>query len=74
VRVVLGAILDVAVDIRVGSPSYGQRGGCELKARAWNQIYIPEDFAHGFCTLESDTEVIYKVSDDYAPEHDRGLL
>lgn len=74
VRVVRGTILDVAVDLRVGSPSYGHHIGCELNAREGNQIYIPEGFAHGFCTLESDTEVIYKVSDYYAPEHDRGLL
>ena len=74
VRVVRGAILDVAVDIRVGSPSYGRHVACELSAREWNQIFIPEGFAHGFCTLESDAEVIYKVSGYYAPEHDRGLL
>lgn len=74
VRVVRGAILDVAVDIRVGSPSYGQHVQCQLSAREWNQVYIPEGFAHGYCTLEPETEVIYKASGYYAPEHDRGLL
>ena len=74
VRVVRGAILDVAVDIRVGSPSYGRHVSRRLSAKDWNQLYVPQGFAHGFCTLEPDTEVIYKVSGYYAPEHDRGLL
>ncbi len=74
VRVVRGAILDIAVDIRMGSPSYGQHVSCELGAREWNQLYVPLGFAHGFCTLEPDTEVIYKVSDYYVPEHEHGLL
>jgi len=74
VRVVRGAIFDVTVDIRAGSPSYGRHVICRLSAQEWNQLYVPVGFAHGFCTLEPDTEVIYKVSDYFAPEHDRGLL
>lgn len=73
VRVVRGAIFDVAVDIRVGSPTYGHWVGAEVSAEAWNQILVPKGFAHGFCTLTSDTEVIYKVTDLYAPDCDKGL-
>ena len=74
VRVPRGRILDVAVDIRAGSPTYGQHVSAELSAAAWNQIFVPKGFAHGFCTLEPDTEVVYKVSAYYAPDHDKGLL
>ena len=74
VRVVRGAILDVAVDIRHGSPTYGRHVSAVISAEAWNQILVPKGFAHGLVTLEPDTEVLYKVTDFYAPEHDRGLL
>jgi dTDP-4-dehydrorhamnose 3,5-epimerase len=74
VRVVRGAIFDVVVDIRSGSPSFGRSASVIVSAVLWNQLFVPEGFAHGFCTLEPDTEVLYKVSRPYSPDHDRGLL
>jgi dTDP-4-dehydrorhamnose 3,5-epimerase len=74
VRVARGAIFDVTVDIRVGSPTYGQHVSAVISADAWNQIFIPSGFAHGLVTLEPDTEVIYKVNEAYSPEYDMGLL
>jgi dTDP-4-dehydrorhamnose 3,5-epimerase len=73
VRCMRGSILDVAVDIRTGSPSYGRHVAAELSADNWNQLWVPPGFAHGYLTLEDDCEVIYKVTDYYAPECDRGL-
>ncbi|GHC68097.1 dTDP-4-dehydrorhamnose 3,5-epimerase [Limoniibacter endophyticus] len=73
VRVVKGAIYDVAVDIRRSSPTYGKWVGLEVSAAKWNQILVPKGFAHGFVTLEPGTEVVYKVSDLYSPELDRNI-
>ncbi len=74
VRVVRGSILDVAVDLRTGSPTYGQSVSAVISADKWNQIFVPVGFAHGLVTLEPNTEVLYKVSNYYSPEHDKGLL
>lgn len=73
VRVARGAVLDVAVDLRVGSPTFGAWTSVELSERRWNQVFVPAGFAHGFCTLESDSHVLYKVSAPYAPDLERGL-
>lgn len=74
VRCGRGAIFDVAVDIRKGSPTYGKWEGYELSAKNGQQLYVPVGFAHGFVTLEPDSEIIYKCSDYYAPEDEGSVL
>jgi dTDP-4-dehydrorhamnose 3,5-epimerase len=74
IRVMRGAIFDVAVDIREGSPTFGRHVSSVLSGENWAQIWVPAGFAHGFCTLEPDTEVLYKVTDNYAPQSDSGIL
>ena len=74
VRVVQGEIFDVAVDIRQGSPTYGQWVGLTLSASDGRMLYVPVGFAHGFCVTSATAEVIYKVSADYAPETEAGVL
>jgi dTDP-4-dehydrorhamnose 3,5-epimerase len=74
VRVLRGRLLDVAVDLRTGSPTYGRHVAAELSAENGHMLYVPAGFAHGFVTREPMTEVAYKVSDLYAPDCDGGVL
>ncbi len=74
VRVLSGAILDVIVDLRRASPTYGQSVGVELSADNYQMIYIPQGFAHGFCALSEQAIISYKVDDVYAPSAESGLI
>lgn len=74
VRVIRGAVFDIAVDLRRSSASYGRHVSVVLSAAARNQILVPIGFAHGLMTLEDDTDVVYKVSNYYSSDHDKGLL
>ncbi|MGV7218116.1 dTDP-4-dehydrorhamnose 3,5-epimerase [Bradyrhizobium sp. UFLA05-112] len=73
IRVLSGAILDVVVDLRRSSPSFGKHVAVELDSEGGEQLFVPKGFAHGFCTLQPKTVVFYKVDQVYAPTHDGGL-
>ena len=73
VMALTGEIYDVAVDIRTGSPTYGRWVGTILSAERFNMLYIPVGFAHGFCVLSERADVLYKVTDEYAADLDRGI-
>lgn len=73
VRCVQGSLYDVILDVRPDSPTFGQSFGCELSARNRRMMYVPKGFAHGFLTLEDETEALYLVSEFYSPEHERGI-
>jgi dTDP-4-dehydrorhamnose 3,5-epimerase len=74
VRVTRGAVFDVVADIRVGSPTFGRWVAVELSDREHRMVWIPPGFAHGFCALVDDTDVVYKCTEFYAPDDDRGVL
>jgi dTDP-4-dehydrorhamnose 3,5-epimerase len=74
VRVIRGSVFDVAVDLRRDSATFGRWLGFELSERNFDMLFIPRGFAHGFCTLEEGTEVVYKVDNPYSKEHDAGII
>jgi len=74
VQVISGEIFDVAVDIRKSSPTYGKWVGLTLSAKNKQMLYIPPNFAHGFCVLSEKADIIYKTTEEYAPEHDTGII
>lgn len=74
IRTIAGSIFDVAVDIRKNSPTYGKYVSAVLSAENKEILYIPAGFAHGFCTLEENTEIVYECSKAYSSEHDRGII
>ncbi len=74
IRVSRGSIFDVVVDLRRESATFGKHVATILSADNWRQLFVPAGFAHGLCTLEPGTSVLYKVSQFYSPEHDRGVL
>lgn len=73
IRVTRGAIFDVVVDIRPEATTFGRHVGVELSRDNWRELYVPKGFAHGFCTLQPDTEVLYKVTAHWSREHDAGI-
>jgi dTDP-4-dehydrorhamnose 3,5-epimerase len=74
VSVIRGEIFDVAVDIRKGSPTYGRSVSTVLSRANGRMLYVPEGFAHGFCVLSDEADVLYKVTAEYSPENERGIL
>ena len=74
IRVARGAVFDVVLDIRVGSPTFGQSSAVELDDQQQRMVWIPPGFAHGFCSLADETDVVYKCTDFYVPDDDRGVL
>ena len=74
VRVTSGAVYDVAVDMRKSSPTFGKAVGVVLSAENYRQLWVPEGFAHGFSVLSEKADVIYKVSSEYSPEHEGGII